>query len=91
MNNSPSPTVELLRRAVSTGDYAGAEGLLGDFREEMTSKWNAAASAEERATIAAEVRDLLEWARTATLAKRAHMQRKLIHLTCKKAYTAHPQ
>jgi hypothetical protein len=88
MNNSKSRTVELLRRAVSSGDYVGAQALLGDFREEMQARWQAATSAAERARIAAEVQDLLEWARTTTLAGRAHAQRKLIHLTCKKAYTA---
>jgi hypothetical protein len=89
MNRSPSRTVELLRRAVSSGAYPEAERLLGDFREEMQARWQAATSAAERATVAAEVGDLLEWARTATLAGRAHAQRKLIHLTCKKAYAVH--
>jgi uncharacterized membrane protein len=88
MNNLPSRTTELLRRAVSSGDYPGAERLLGVYRGEMQARWQAAASAEQRAAIAAEVAELLEWARTATLATRAHTQRKLIHLTCRKAYTA---
>jgi hypothetical protein len=91
MNNLKSRTVELLRRAVSSGDYPGAEGLLGDFRCEMQAKWDAAASADERAAVVAEVGELLDWARTATLAARAHTQRKLIHLTCRKAYTAYPR
>jgi hypothetical protein len=82
-----SPTVEQLRKAVSTGDYQGAERLLGEFRDEMQARWQAAASAEERTAVAAEVGELLEWARAATLAGRAHAQRKLIHLTCRKAYT----
>jgi hypothetical protein len=88
MNNLQSRTVEQLRRAVSSGAYPEAERLLGDFREEMQARWQAATSAEERATIRAEVGDLLAWARTASLAGRSHVQRKLIHLTCKKAYTA---
>jgi len=89
MNNLPSRTVKLLRGAVSSGAYAEAERLLGDFREEMQARWKAATSAEQRAAVVAEVNDLLEWARTATLAGRAHAQRKLIHLTCKKAYAVH--
>ena len=89
MNKSRSRTIELLRRAVSSGAYPEAERLLGDFREEMQARWDSANSAAERATVAAEVGDLLEWARTAALADRAHAQRKLIHLTCKKAYAIH--
>jgi hypothetical protein len=79
--------VDLLRRAVSSGAYREAERLLGVYRGEVQARWEAAASAEQRDAVAAEVRDLLGWARTATLAGRAHTQRKLIHLTCKKAYT----
>jgi hypothetical protein len=82
-----SPTVELLRRAVSSGAYQEAERLLGVYRGEMTARWEEAGSAEQRAAVVAEVGDLLGWARTATLASRAHTQRKLIHLTCKKAYS----
>jgi hypothetical protein len=87
MNNLKSRTAELLRRSVCSGDYPEAERLLGDYRVEMQAKWEAATSREQRAAVVAEVNDLLEWARTATLAGRAHTQRRLIHLTCKKAYT----
>jgi hypothetical protein len=73
---------------VSSGDYPEAELLLGGFRQEMQACWEAAASAEQRAVVVAEVSDLLEWARIATLAGRAHSQRKLIQMTCRKAYTA---
>jgi len=81
-----SPTVELLRAAVSSGAFAEADRLLGVYRAEMEANWRSAASAEQRAAIAAEVTDLLEWARTATLAARSHTQSKLIHLTRRKAY-----
>ena len=91
MNNLPSRTVERLRSAVASGAYLEAEGLLGDYRSEMQAKWEAASSREQRAAIASEVGDLLNWARTATLAARSHAQRKLIHLTCKKAYTTYPR
>jgi hypothetical protein len=91
MSKIPSRTIEQLRSAVSSGAYPEAERLLGDFREDMQARWQAADSAAERAAVAAEVGDLLEWARTATLAGRAHSQRKLIHLTCKKAYAVHPR
>jgi hypothetical protein len=88
MPKDPSPTVELLRGAVSSGDYPEADRLLGDFREQVQMDWVAATSVEQRASIVAEVGGLLEWARTATLAARAHAQRRLIHLACEKAYTA---
>jgi hypothetical protein len=83
-----SPTVELLRAAVSSGAYAEAERLLGLYRGEMQAEWHAAASSAQRAAIAAEVSELLEWARTATLAARAHAQRKLIYLSRRRAYAA---
>ena len=82
----PSPTVELLRSAVSSAAYAEADRLLGIYRGEMEAQWQAAASPQQRAEIAANVRELLEWARTATLAARAHSQRKLIYLTRRRAY-----
>ena len=64
-----------------------AEEMLGDFRAEMQASWEAADSADERAAIVAEVSDLLEWARTATLAGRAHSQRKLILMDARSAYS----
>jgi hypothetical protein len=86
-----SQTVESLRNAVSSGAYQEAERLLGVYRGEMQARWEAAGTPEERSDVMEEVRDLLGWARTATLAGRAHTQRKLILLTCKKAYNAIPR
>ena len=63
--------------------------MLGDFRMEMQASWEAAASAEERAALAQEVSELLDWAQTATRAGRSHAQHKLIQLTRKTAYTAY--
>jgi hypothetical protein len=88
MSKTPSRTIELLRTAVSSGAYAEAQSLLGEYRGEMQARWEAATSAEQRDSVAAEVAELLEWARIATLAARAHAQRKLIHLTRATAYTA---
>jgi hypothetical protein len=84
----PSPTVELLRSAVSSGAYPEAERLLGVYRGEMQASWEATTSSEQRAAIAAEVGEVLEWARTATLVARSHTQRKLIHLARRNAYAA---
>ena len=82
----PSPTVELLRGAVSSCAYSDADRLLEVYRVEMEAKWRAANCPEARAAIETEVHELLEWARTATLATRAHSQRKLIYLTRRSAY-----
>jgi hypothetical protein len=82
----PSRTVELLRSAVSSGAYLEAERLLGAYRAEMQANWEASTSAAQRAAIVAEVGELLEWARVATLAARSHAQRKLIHLARRNAY-----
>jgi hypothetical protein len=81
----------LLRAAVAAGAFAEAERLLDVFRAEMQDRWAAATSVEDRVAIAAGVSEILEWARTATLAARAHAQRKLIHLLRMRAYTAYSQ
>ncbi len=83
-----STTVELLRTAVSSGVYPEAERLLGIYRGEVQACWEAAATPAQRDAIVADVGGLLEWARTATLAGRAHAQRKLIYLSRRKAYAA---
>jgi hypothetical protein len=88
MSKTPSPTIERLHSAVSSSAYAEAEQLLGVYRGEVQGRWQAATSAEQREAIVAEVGELHRWVRTATLAARAHTQRKLIHLTCKTAYAA---
>ena len=83
-----SPTaVELFRKAVSAGAFPEAEQLLERYRRDVEVSWEAAASDDQRLTIAKEVSSTLEWARTATLAARAHTQRKLILLRRESAYT----
>ena len=82
-----SPTaVELFRKAVSAGAFPEAEQLLERYRREVEVSWEAAASDDERLTIATEVSSTLEWARTATLAARSHTQRKLVLLRRESAY-----
>ena len=83
-----SPTaVELFRKAVSAGAFPEAEQLLERYRRDVEASWEAATSDHQRITIATEVSSILEWARTATLAARSHMQRKLILLRRESAYT----
>lgn len=86
-----SPTVELLRNAVSSGAYPEAERLLGVYRGEMQAEWEAALSPAQRDAIAAEVGELLEWARVATLAARSHAQHKLVYLSRRRAYAGDPR
>jgi hypothetical protein len=82
----PSRTGELLRGAVETGNYREMERLLEVYRSEVEVCWKATSSAVERQQMAKEVTALLAWARQTILAKRAHAQQKLIHLTRQSAY-----
>src|SRR5258708_9084111 len=79
-------TADLLRTAVASGAYVEAELLLAMYRSEMQATWEAATSPQQRSAISTEVRDLLRWARSATLAARSHAQSKLIHLSPRSAY-----
>ena len=81
-------TAELLREAVTAGAYGEAERLLAAYRGEMQAAWDQAHSRKQREVISAEVGDLLQWARSATLAARAHAQGKLIHLLRRRTYEA---
>jgi len=82
----PSETVDLLRGAVTAGDYREMERLLEVYRGEVEVSWKASASVDERQAMAKEVTSVLAWARETILAGRAHSQRKLIHLTRQSAY-----
>jgi hypothetical protein len=83
----PSKTADPLRSAIAGGSYLEAERLLKTYRGEMQANWEAAVSPKQRRAIATEVGDLLEWARSATLAARSHAQGKLIRLSRRTAYT----
>jgi len=76
----------LIRSAVSSSAFEEAERLLEIYGDEMQAKWKAAVSPGQRAEIAAEVTEVLESARVATLAARSHAQRRLIHLASQRAY-----
>jgi hypothetical protein len=84
----PSKTVDLLRGAVTAGDYREMERLLEVYRGEVEVWWKASTSVDERQAMAREVTALLTWARESILAGRAHAQRKLIHLTRQSAYVS---
>ena len=84
---SPPKVVDLFRSAVSAGAFPEAEQFLEVYRRDVETSWNAATCDEQRMTIALEVGEVLEWARTATLAARSHTQRKLILLRRESAYT----
>ncbi len=77
-------TVEC-RAAISAGDYAAADRLLAELRAEVEQIWPAA-NAVERQSIAAQVLELLTWARRTTLVKRSHAERRLRQINRHSAY-----
>lgn len=72
--------------AITGSDPGEAERALDQLRSEVEACWYAAASAAERYAIASEITGLLQWARQAILARRAHAQSKLSRLTRQGAY-----
>ena len=77
---------EQLRAAVASGAYGEVERLLDVYRQEVEQAWYAAAK-EERQAMAREVTSMLQWARHAILASRAHTQAKLIQFRRQNAYS----
>jgi hypothetical protein len=73
------------RAAIAAGNFGAADRLLGELRAEVEAAWPLA-SPEERQTLAAQVLDLLRWARQTTLAKRSHIQKRLREIDCHSAY-----
>lgn len=74
-------TADRLRAAVVRGAYTEVDELLVVYRHEVESVWQVLGSAQERATLAAEVIGLLRWSRQAMLAARAHAQSRLIRIS----------
>ena len=79
-------TRELLRNAIESGSYAEAEELLAIYRGEMLAAWDAAGLGAQRVAVSAEVHQLLQWARSATLAGRSHIQNKLVCISRRTSY-----
>ena len=79
-----SKTAEF-RAAVCAGNLGAADRLLSDLRQEVELRWSAATAAE-RPGIAAQILDLLAWARQILLARRAHTQRRLTQVVRQGAY-----
>jgi len=77
-------TVEC-RAAIGAGDYAAADRLLAELRSEVEQIWPAAGPIE-RQSLAAQVLELLTWARRATLVKRSHAERRLRQINRHSAY-----
>jgi hypothetical protein len=83
------PRVKLssaLRAAVASGAYGEVERLLVLYRREVEQVWHATSEKAERQAIAQEVTSVLQWARHAILAARAHTQSKLIQFHRQHAY-----
>lgn len=76
-----------LRAAVEAGAYGPALALVPEFRREFDA---ALSDAPPGGTAAREIttraRDLLEWARRATLCSQAHLAAQLEGLACLNAY-----
>ena len=78
------------RDAIAAGEWARAEELLQQFREEVDIAWTSLSSDDERARIRSEVAGTLEWARQLTLAGREHARGSLLHIVRRRAYVETP-
>ena len=81
------PAGNKFRSAVRSGDFGEADRLLVELRGEVELAWAGAAHAE-RQSMAAEVLELLDWAKLTVLVRRSHMQRKLVQIRRDGAYHA---
>lgn len=81
------PAENKFRTAVRFGDFGEADRLLGELRREVELAWATSPEAE-RQSMAAQVLDLLKWARQSVLARRSHTQRKLAQVQRDSAYQA---
>jgi len=78
-------TLDEFRAAIRAGDFGAADWLLEELRLEVTQSW-AKAEASERQSMAAQVLDVLTWARQTALANRSHIQRRLAEVRRDDAY-----
>ncbi|HWQ56927.1 MAG TPA: hypothetical protein VN442_24780 [Bryobacteraceae bacterium] len=87
MSGSLEAASSRLRAAVEAGAFGPALALLPEFRREFDGALAGVppggAAARE---IAARARDLLEWARRATLCSQTHLAAQLEALACLNAY-----
>lgn len=81
------PVSSKFRTAVRFGKFGEADRLLGELRVEVEHAWLAAPETE-RQLLAAQVLDLLQWARQSVLVQRSHTQRKLTQIQRDGAYSA---
>ena len=77
---------DVLRQAVERRDFAGALSLLEAYREEVTMRWNALTSAEDREKMAAEVLDFMRWAQRYALIVRTQLHEQSMQLARPRAY-----
>ncbi len=83
------PAAHKFRSAVRSGNLGDADRLLVELRREVELAW-AGAGAEERQSMAADVFELLDWAKLTVLVRRSHMQRKLVEIRREGAYHSSP-
>lgn len=80
-----SGTADKCRAAIRAGNYRAADRLLGELRSQVEQVWPSA-GLPERQSIAAEMLELLSWARQTMLAKRAHTYQRLREINRRSAY-----
>jgi hypothetical protein len=81
------PAADKFQAAVRFGNLSEADRLLEELRREVELAWAAAPEAE-RQSMAAQVLDLLKWARQSVLVRRSHIQRKIVQIRRDGAYHA---
>jgi hypothetical protein len=80
-------TGDEFRAAIRAGNYNAADRLLIELRRQVEASWPTV-GAQERQSMAAQVLELLTWARQSTLVKRSHVQRQLSQITRHRAYVS---
>lgn len=84
---SPTAAADAFAEAVRRGNFAEADRLLGELRADVERSWAALSKAQRQST-AAEILEVLRWARRAAIAGRSQMQSRLARIQRGGAYRA---
>ena len=79
-STAPRRTSDQLHAAIQSGAWSTAQELLAEFRLEVETSWQAAATEQERRAISESVTGFLQWARAMTITSREHAQDRLNRL-----------
>ena len=80
-----------LRQAVEQRDFTSALSLLEEYREQVTLRWNALTSAEDREKMAGEVLAFMRWAQRYALIVRTQLHEQSMQLARPRAYVGPEQ